>query len=163
MIIFVMHSKWGLHMMDIANQRLVHLATAQESIYDVTKMIEQWEQSQAELEKNAFDTMNMSDSILNLSKEGKKIVERLQEYFLTPMAETGEEDASLVAMLLQDVQGMFDRIVDHSFCANETAHILENEVAKQREIGEDMKKQVCRVIDEIDSCAACEEFLFAEI
>jgi uncharacterized protein YoaH (UPF0181 family) len=104
----------------------------------------------------------MSDTILNLSKEGTKLVERLQEYFLTGMADSREEDIKLVASLLQEIQGMFDRIVDHSFCANETAHILETEVAKQQEIGEDMKTQFCRVMDQIDTCAACDEFLFAE-
>ncbi len=149
-------------MKEMANQRLVHLATAQESIFDVTALIEKWEQSQIVLEKNAFDTMNMNDTILNLSKEGTKLVERLQEYFLTGMADAREEDIKLVASLLQEIQGMFDRIVDHSFCANETAHILENEVAAQREIGDDMKTQVCKVVEQIDSCAACEEFLFAE-
>ncbi len=150
-------------MKDIANQRLVYLATAQESIFDVTKMIEKWEQSQLVLEKNAFDTMNMSDTILNLSKEGTKLVKRLQEYFMTGLSESKEEDIKLVAFLLQEIQGMFDRIVDHSACANETAHIIENEVAVQREIGDSMKTEVCKVIDHIDSCAACEEFLFAEI
>ncbi len=149
-------------MKDIANQRLVYLATAQESIFDVTKMIEKWEQSQLVLEKNTFDSMNMSDTILNLSKEGTKLVKRLQEYFMTGLSETKEEEIKLVAFLLQEIQGLFDRIVDHSTCANETAHIIENEVAVQREIGDSMKGQVCKVIDHIDSCAACEEFLFAE-
>jgi methyl-accepting chemotaxis protein len=149
-------------MKDLANQRLVHLATAQESIFEVTKLIEKWEQSQLVLEKNAFDTMNMSDTILNLSKEGTKLVERLQEYFLTGMADSREEDIRLVASLLEEIQGMFDRIVDHSFCANETAHILETEAAKQQEIGEDMKTQFSKVMDQIDTCAACDEFLFAE-
>jgi len=149
-------------MKDIANQRLIYLATAQESIFDVTKLIENWEQSQSILEKNAFDTMNLSDTVLNLSKEGTKLVERLQEHFLTGMKDAREDEIKLVASLLQEILGMFDRIVDHSFCANETAHILENEIAKQQEIGEDMKTQVCKVIDNIDSCAACEEFLFAE-
>jgi uncharacterized protein YoaH (UPF0181 family) len=150
-------------MKDLANQRLVHLATAQESIFEVTKLIERWEQSQLVLEKNAFDTMNMSDTILNLSKEGTKLVERLQEYFLTGMADSREEDIKLVASLLEEIQLMFDRIVDISICANETAHILENEAAKQQEIGEDMRTQFCRVVDDIDSVVACEEFLFAEI
>ncbi len=149
-------------MKDIANQRLVHLATAQESIFDVTKLIEKWEQSQAILEKNAFDTMNMSDMVLNLSKEGTKIAERLQEHFLIGMTDAKEEEIKLVASLLQEILVMFDRIVDYSVCANETAHILDNEVASQQKIGDDMKTQVCRVIDHIDSCAACEELLFAE-
>ena len=148
--------------MDITNQRLVHMATAQESILIMTRRIEQWEQSQAVLEKNAFDTMNMSDTILNLSKEGTKLVQRLQEYFLTAMADAGEEDTERVASLLQEIQGMFGLIVDHSFCFNETAHILENEVAEQREIGEDMKQQVNKIADQIDACAACEELLYAE-
>lgn len=148
--------------MDITNERLIHMATAQESIMTMTRRIEQWEKSQAVLEKNAFDTMNMSDTILNLSKEGTKIVEKLQEYFLSGMADAREEEIKLVASLLREVQGMFDRIVDHSFCANETAHILEKEVAEQREIGEDMKLQVDTIIDQIDACAACEELLFAE-
>ncbi|MBP1755472.1 MAG: hypothetical protein H6Q59_1870 [Firmicutes bacterium] len=149
-------------MKEIGDQRLVHLATAQECMFDVTKKIEQWESSQLVLEKNAFDTMNMSDTILNLSKEGTQLVEQLQEYFLIGMAEAREEEIKLVASLLLDIQGMFDRIVDHSFCANETAHILEAEVAEQREIGEGMKDRVGMVIDNIDAAAACEEFLFAE-
>ena len=150
-------------MKEIANQRLVHLATAQECIFDVLKKIEKWESSQSVLEKNAFDTMNMSDTILNLSKEGTKLVEQLQEYFLTVMAEAREEDIKFVASRLSDILGMFDKILDHSFCSNETAHILEAEVADQREIGECMKEQVCKVIDHIDASAACEEFLFAEL
>ncbi len=149
-------------MKELSNQRLVHLATAQESILEVTKLIEKWEQSQLVLEKNAFDTINMSDTVLNLSKEGTKLVERLQEYFQIGMNKAREEDIKLVASLLQEIQGMFDHIVDHCVCANETAHNLENEVAKQQEIGEEMKTRVCRVVDDIDSVVACEEFLFAE-
>lgn len=149
-------------MKDIANQRLVHLATAQESIFDMTSKIEQWEHSQVVLEKNAFDTMNMSDTILKLSKEGTNLVEQLQEYFLTGMADARDEDIKYVASLLHEIQGMFSKILDHSFCANETVHILEKEIAEQREIGENMKNQICKVTDNIDSVAACEEFLFAE-
>lgn len=149
-------------MKDIVNQRLVHLATAQECISDVTKIIEKWDDSQASLEKNAFDTMNISDTILNLSKEGTKLVDQLQRYFLTGMVEAGEEDIKVVASLLKDIQGMFDKIMDHSFCSSETAHILEAEIANQREVGEKMKQQVSKVMNNIDTAAACEEFLFAE-
>ncbi len=149
-------------MKDISKQRLIYLATAQESIFDLTKYIEQWERTQSVLEKNAFDTMNINDKILKLSKEGSKLVERLQENVLAGAKASREEDIKTVAALLQELEETLKRIEEHTCCTNETVHILENEVVKQQEIGEAMKSQVCKVTDNIDSAVACEEFLFTE-
>lgn len=148
-------------MKDLANERLVYLATAQESLFGMTDRMEQWEHSQLILEKNSFDTMNISDKILSLSEAGSGLACQLQEHYLAGMP-TGSEDLRRTAEMLHDIQNIFSQILDHSRCANETAHILEKEVAGQMELVDSMKGLVCRAMGQIDSVAACDEFLLAE-
>lgn len=149
-------------MKDLANERLVYLATAQESLFSMTDKMEQWEHSQLILEKNSYDTMNISDKILNLSEAGNKIACQLQGYYLAGIP-AGAEDLKQVADMLHDIQNIFNQILDHSRCANETAHILEKEAAEQMELVDQMKGLVCRTMGQIDSAAACDEFLLAEL
>ncbi len=149
-------------MKDLTNERLMCLAATQESLFCMGDKMERWQSSQLILEKNSYDVMNISDKILNLSAAGNKLVEGLQEYYLTKIP-AEEEEIKPVTEILYELQKTFDQILEHSQCANETAHILEKETAEQMELVDCMQGLVCRVMDQIDSVVACEEFLLAEL
>ena len=66
-------------MKELLNERLILLATTQEQMTKITDMMEQWSDSQQNTEKDAFDAMNVSDHVLNSTKEGKKLLDLLEE------------------------------------------------------------------------------------
>jgi len=150
-------------MKDMINDKILQLATAQESMIDVAISIDQWEQSQLMLEKSAFETMNTADTILNLSKEGKLLVDKLQHQFFEGMKHVDSENAGQVRELFGHLEKLFQLVLEKAQSANETAHNLEMEVATQREIGENMQQSVNCISDSVEAAVACAEFILAEI
>lgn len=149
-------------MEEMVNERLILLATAQECMTDVTEVMEQWESSQLILEKSAFESMNITDKILNLSKEGDFLVKRLQSCYLEPFAGTKAEDTGEITALLEETQGLFNNILEASITGNEISHNIERETALQKEFEEVIKCCLCQVNESIDSAVACTEFILAE-
>ena len=149
-------------MVDMVNERLILLATAQECMTDVVEVMEQWDSSQLNLEKSAFESMNITDKILNLSKEGKILVKRLQSCYGKTFAGTKAENAGKITALLEEAQGLFNKILDASMTGNEISHNMERETALQKEIEEGLKCSLCQVNGSIDSAVACAEFILAE-
>lgn len=150
-------------MKDMISERILQLATAQECMIDVAISIDQWEQSQLMLEKSAFETMNTADTILNLSKEGNLLVDKLQDRFFAGMKHVDTENAKEVRDLLDNIQKLFHLVLEKAQSANETAHNLEIEVATQREIGENMQQSVNCINESVEAAVACAEFILAEI
>ncbi len=147
-------------MKDMINERLILLATAQESMTDVT---EQWDGSQLIVEKSTFETMNVSDKILNLSKEGNCLIKRIQECYHGNLVGANPDEAKKIAVLLKEVQGLFHNILENAAASNEISHNLEREVASQRDIKDDIKTAVGQISVSIDSAVACAEFMLAEL
>ena len=150
-------------MKEMLNERLILLAAAQECMTDVADMIEQWDKSQLIVEKSTFETMNVSDTILNLSKEGNILIKKIKERYRASLVSLNVEDTQKVNAFLEQVQGLFHNIVDNASKANEISHKLEAEVAVQREIEDGIKRAYVRVCESVDSAVACTEFVLAEL
>lgn len=150
-------------MKDMINERLKLLAQAQECMVDVADIMDQWENSQAVLEKSTYDTMNISDQALNLSKEGNKLIARL--LFSCEKIANNPDKAEIESMtvLLEEAGCMFHKMLNVNKSANEIAHKLEQEVAYQREIAENMKNSVVTISQSVNQAVACAEFLMAEL
>jgi hypothetical protein len=150
-------------MKDINSERLILLATAQECMTDLADMIDQWDKSQLIVEKSTFETMNVSDKILNLSKEGNRLVEKIHDTYRGSLTSLNSIETQKVNSFLEEVQGIFYNILENALTANEISHNLEEEVAVQREIEEGIK-QSCRLVGEsIDTAVACAELMIAEL
>jgi hypothetical protein len=150
-------------MKDMINERLILLATAQECMNDVSDAMERWDSSQLILEKSAFESMNVTDKVLNLSKEGNQLVNRLQSSYRDILAGTKAEDVQKITVMLDEVQGLFKNILETSIAGNEISHNIEKETALQKEIEEGLKGCVNKVSESLDSAVACAEFMLAEI
>lgn len=150
-------------MKDMISERLVHLASAQESMADIVDKAEQWVKSQLQMEKIAYESLNASDTILNLSKEGNLLVELLQKHYNDVSLDISGEQYPKISLLLDEVKLLFHKINHAAANANEFSHEVEGEVAFQREIGEVMKKNMLNVGESLDCAVACIELLMTEI
>jgi hypothetical protein len=150
-------------MEDCINERLKLLAAAQESMIKIADFMEQWEKSQTALEKCTFDSMNISDEALNLSREGNRLILKLTDSFNLIPDHSGNKDAQAMISVLKDACNMFRSILEATRTASEIAHNLEQEVANQREIAEHMKDNVNVIEKNVNQTVACAEFLFADL
>ncbi len=155
-------------MKELESERLKYLAKAQESLFYMTDRMEQWESSQSELEKNAYETINLSDKILGLCEAGIKLIGQLQGCYSTALLEeemileeAGERKPA--AETLQELLSTLNQIGKHSQGINETVHLLEEEVAEQVELVADVQGMVCCTMEQIDSVVACGEFILADL
>lgn len=149
-------------MKDKLNERLILLATAQECMTDVADKMDQWNSSQLNMEKSAYDSMNMSDHVLNMSKEGKRLVNLLQECCNEISVGTTADKYLKMITLLEEVKNLFHNIHEASSIANDISHQIEGEVAFQKDIGEEIKNNLIIVGESIDSTLACTEFIIAD-
>lgn len=149
-------------MKDMINERLKQLAVAQECMIDVVDVMEKWESSQVVLEKSTFDSINISDKALNLSKDGNRLIFQLILHCRKISENPSKSDIEALAGLLEEIGGMFRNILDATKTANDTAHNLELEVAYQREIAENIKTSVGTISNSVNQAVACAEFLLTE-
>lgn len=159
----VLYGFIGGKMKEIINERLKLLAKAQESMMDAAIIMEQWENSQSILEKSSFDAINNSDKALNLSREGNLLINKLLNNCCLKCSEAEKENSEALVSILKEAGDLFQRIVEASKAANDTAHVLEHEVANQRVITENFKETVSTVSNNVDQAVACAEFMLAEL
>lgn len=150
-------------MKETLNEKLILLATAQERMFHISDMMEQFDNSQVFIEKSAYDSINESDKILNLSKESFHIIEKLQEYISFCYNCEDKENSLKIKTLMKEVQILLQNILAQAIQVNEVSHQIEAEAAYQREIGDKLKGTLCEIGDGIDSAAACAEFLLTEM
>ncbi len=150
-------------MRELLNERLVVLASAQKKMEEVADRIDQWETSQVTLEKGAFETLNVSDTIVNLSKEGNQMVRELQEYFSQAAMQLTEQDAKQTAELLKEIHNLFHTIQYNAKHTNEIIHNCDQAVAAQREIGEAAKTSINTICESVSCAVACTEMILAEM
>lgn len=150
-------------MKDILSERLLLLATTQEFMTTITDKMEQWSTSQLNTEKSAFDSMNMSDRVLNMSRDGKRLVELLRECCkeCKVTSDSTTDEYLNMTLLLDDMKNLFQLITEASAEVNDISHRIEGEVAFQKEIGEGIKNNLILVGESIDSTIACAEFIMA--
>ncbi|HWT75875.1 MAG TPA: hypothetical protein VN258_14320 [Mobilitalea sp.] len=150
-------------MKDKLSERLILLATAQECMTDIADMMEQWSGSQLNTEKNAFESMNVSDYVLNMSKEGKQLVEQLQQCSSDIGVGVASDEYRRLTALMDGIKKVFLNIAEASAEVNDKSHRIEGEVAYQKEMGDNIKNSLIVVRDSIDSAVACDEFMMADL
>lgn len=142
--------------------RIKLLAAAQENMSYVADQIADWDKSQLTMEKSAFDSMNVSDNVLNLSKEGSRLVDRLLECSCEIMKYPTPEENKKVAAVLEDIHKVFGNISRASMSVSEISHKIEGEAAAQKEMQEEIRRSLSQVSDSLDSAIACAEMVLAE-
>jgi hypothetical protein len=150
-------------MKDLLSERLIQMATAQEQMTAVADMMEQWDSSQLVASKCAFDAMNVSDKVLNLSREGSRLVKKLQECCIDQFKYNHSDESCRVSLVLNEIQELFRHISEASFAVNEISHKIEGEAAFLKETEEGIKKTLGHVSESINSAVACAEFMLAEL
>lgn len=147
-------------MKDLISERLKHLASAQECMMSVADIMEHWENRQSALEQRTFDIINISDTVLNLSKAGCKLDDRLSE--LHREISHNLSGTNEMTTIIVEAEEMFHKIWDASSTASELSHNLEQEVASQREMIESLKASLNEICHNVNSTVACTDMLLSE-
>lgn len=147
-------------MKDTLCEKLIHLATSQECMAELADKMEQWSYSQLNMERSAFESMNESDKVLNMSKEGIHLTGLLKEAN-NKIAEVRE--AEKINELVEAINVLFVNISEAALNANEILHTMEAEIAFQKEIEEDIKTTIVHVSESVDTTLAFTELLMADI
>lgn len=150
-------------MKDMIYERLILLSKAQEQITSVIDKLEHLDNAQLIMEKNAFESINVSDRVLNMSQEGKHLVALMKDYYLNSCDSLSNEEKCKIAPLLDEIQSLFHDIKDLSVVNNDLSHKIEEEAAGQKVTNEEIKKSITNVGDSVAAAAACAEFVLAEI
>lgn len=149
-------------MKEMISERLVQLSGVQESMVKIHKVMDHWDVSQALLEKNAFDAINVSDKVLNLSKEGQNLIARLQESYNCCVTRCPEHAAE-ISDIMEQLKSVFKNVFSASIKVSEISHDLEHESSHQKEIKDGLGKVIGTVTEGVDAAIACAEFLLAEM
>lgn len=149
-------------MKDIVRDRLIMLAKSRERMSEIDKKIAMWDSFQLTVEKSMFETMNTSDKVLNLSRQGKRLVNLLENYSHEQpgVTEVGTPEVNLI---VKDIQRIFEEICFNSAKINEFMHRFEGEIACQREIEDELQKEMSQIGECLDSALACAELVMAEM
>jgi len=147
--------------MNSIQDSLILLAAAQESMTDVAEKLKQLNTTQITIEKSAYESMNSSDDVLNLSKEGRLLVNKLLECCNVLMNQPGEEACLKTKAVLEELNSAFLRISQSSSIINEVAHTIEKNVADQKEIEEGIKVDMHRSSENVNEVIASAEMYLA--
>jgi len=139
------------------NEHLKQLAQAQEGVFDVSGTLEKWEASRKKLEKTSFDSINISDKAMNLSKEGKKLATELSSRYSRMLEKPDTDHITELAGLLEETVVAFNQLREIALISSDTAHSLEQEAAMQQEIAESMTDSIEQIGRSINQAVACVE------
>lgn len=150
-------------MKDLMKDGLILLATAQEFMADVADKMTKWEKSQLVLEKSAFNSLNLSDEVMNLSKNGSILVGRLLECCQRLLKNPCAAEQKKISAVLEELLDTFNKISEDSAIINEISHRIEAETAAQREVEDAVKKSLTKVGESVNTATACTEFIMTEL
>jgi len=150
-------------MNEMINERLKLISTAQENMVEVADTMDQWEKSQLIVEKSTFDNINISDKALNLSKECSHLISRFQECSKDISESLSTADKERASALILKAEGLLRKLLDIAYESSDVSHMLEREVACQREIAENMKNAIGQINASVNQAVACAEFLAADL
>lgn len=148
-------------MKELIKDGLILLSTAQECMADVADKMAQWDNSQLIMEDSAFTSMNVSDVVINMSKEGSLLVDRLLECCTLMVENPTIIEKQKVTSVLHEIINLFQKISKAAEKVNEISHKIEGEAAIQREIEENIKKSLSYVTEGIDKAVAGADLLLS--
>ncbi len=144
------------------DEKLVVLAKAQECMIYVADTMERWDSSQFNVEKIAYESINLSDTMVNMSKEGCRLALVLQEYYNEISLGISADKYLKMTAFLEEIKSLFQSISEIAEVENEISHQMEEEIAGQRELQEDIKCNLCQIGESLDVSVASVEFVLSE-
>lgn len=147
--------------MSTIQDRLIILAATQKSMVEVTNKLNKWDNSQICIENSAYESMNTSDEVLILCKEGNQLVGKLLECCSSMMKNPGVEQCKKTEVVLEDLLKVFMRITQSSNNINELAHRIEMETATQKVMEDSIMESLQSIGNSIDEVVASTELYLA--
>lgn len=143
-------------MKDMVRDKIKQLGEAKESMLHLVNAIEKLEDSQQRMEKDAYESINASDRALNLSKEGKLLIQKISDHL-----SSSQESQQTCEMkgFLDEVNTILSKIMAAAHISNDKLHVMEHEVASRCKLTDNMKNQVKDVSESLDQVTACAEML----
>lgn len=142
---------------------LIILSTAQERMKNVTELMYQWNNSQINTEKCAFEAMNTIDCVQTRSKESKNLLLMLQECYKEIASAAPADKRESMASLLEELNSLLHLISETTATANDIAHRMEDEIAFQKELGDDIHKELVKAGESIDMATAATELIMVDL
>ncbi len=136
---------------------LILLSSIRESMADVTDKLKKWDATQTTIEQGAYESMNASDTVLNLSKVGSFLVDKLRECCNELVTNPGEESTKMIKNSLEELATTFTHITLASSIINDKAHTIEKNVADLKEIEEGATTSVHKMSETLDEVIASAE------
>ncbi|MDF2512075.1 MAG: hypothetical protein K0S04_1941 [Herbinix sp.] len=145
------------------NEKLLVLANAQERMTYVSDIMEQWDNSQFNAEKIAYESINLADSVLNMSKEGYRLSLLLEECCKEMSMGTSADKYLRMTAFLEEIKSLFQNISEATTVENEICHQMEEEIANQRELQENIKSTLSQIGESLDVSVASTELILSEL
>lgn len=145
------------------SDKLKLLAKSQEYLIEITEMMNQWNSSQLFLEKTMFDSLNNSDRVLNLSREGRQLSAKLLKCCNSLNEKADSNVINILKEVAEETEEIFTKLVSTSKKANEITHNLEEQINCQRQASDNIEDSVEYITESVDQAVACAEFLLSEL
>ncbi len=150
-------------MINKLDEKLLVLSNAQECMTYVADIMEQWDNSQLTVERIAYESINLSDSVLNMSREGCNLTRILEECSREVSIGASAEKYLKMTALLEEIQSLFQNITETTEVENEIYHQMEEVIANQRELQEDIKSKLLQIGESLDVSVASTELILSEL
>ncbi|HHV10520.1 MAG TPA: hypothetical protein GXX75_09620 [Clostridiales bacterium] len=145
------------------DEKLLILAKAQECMTYVADTMERWDNSQFNVEKIAYESINLTDMVMNMSKEGCRLALLLQEYYNESSLGASADKYLKMTAFLEEIKNLFQNISEIAAVENDISHQMEEEIAGQRELQEDIKCNLCQIGESLDLSVASAELILSEL
>ena len=149
-------------MKDIIYEIIIELSSAQEALIRAGELMDKLCQSQNKIEKHSYEAMNMTDTVLNLTRQGKKLVSQFKEGGGHHCINSGDEDKCNLILLLEEINQLFGKITEAAAKDNELLHSIETVAADQCGMTQELKNTIGIVNGTVDHAVACAEMIMTK-
>lgn len=141
-------------MKDMVYERVIELSSAQESLIQTGELMDKLCLSQQKIEKYSYEAMNLTDTVLNLTRQGKQMVKQLRDGGFDYSENPCEAGKDQLIHLLEEMNQLLCKIMESAMSDNEILHSIENTAAVQCGITEELKASIGSVGECVDHAVA---------
>ncbi len=149
-------------MKDMIYERLIELSTAQEALIQAGELMDKLCRSQQKIEKHSYEAMNVTDTVLNLTKQGKQLVSKIRDEEGRYCGGSSEEEPCNLILLLEEINLLFNRIMEAAVTDNEILHAIEYTAADLCGTTNELNDTMSFVISSVDHAVACAEMIMTK-
>lgn len=146
-------------MRDMVSERIIQLGCAYEHMVQASDIMEQMDRSKHVIEKISYETINVADKTLNLSREGCLLVDNLKKCFCTDVKSLSDKEQQQVTSFLDKLTLLMEDIKQTAAEENVGLHMIEKEVACHWDLTEELRDKLNVVSDSINQATACAEMI----